>query len=91
MHYLLCGAAFFDLSPHCLPTLGYRLVIICSNEQEEKSHFISKLYHFRRPYMPGIDKNDYRKYLYLHFTNRTQDFDFQADSCMAASSVDFEQ
>ncbi len=69
-------------------------MIICSNEEEEKSHFISKLYHFRRPYVPRFDLEEYRKYLALHFTNSAQEIDepnFQADSCMAASSVDYEQ
>ncbi len=69
-------------------------MIICSNEEEVKSHFISKLCHFRRPYVPRIDLEEYRKYLANHFLNRAQEIDqpdFQADSCMAASSVDYEQ
>ena len=69
-------------------------MIICSNEEEEKSHFISKLYQFRRQYVPSFDEQNYKDYLAEHFTNKNHDMDdliFQADSCMAASSVDHEQ
>ncbi len=64
--------------------------MICNNEEGEKSHFISKLHHFQRPYIPRIDLQDYKEYLGIHFTSDAQAQD-QADSCMAASSVDFEQ
>lgn len=41
--------------------LDYRLVIICSNEEEEMSHFISKLHPFRRHFIS--DPQEYEKYL----------------------------
>ena len=60
-------------------------MIICSNEEEEKSHFISKLHHFRRPFIPRIDLQEYRNFLAIHFTGQTQ------STGTSASCVDFEQ
>ena len=51
------------------PSIDYRLVIICSNQDEEKCHIISKLHPYRRPYgVPG-DINMYRRYLQKHFVS----------------------
>ena len=52
--------------------LDYRLVIICSNEGEEKSHFISKLKLHRQPFVPKETVKDYKKYLADHFTGHAQ-------------------
>ena len=75
-------------------SLGYRLVIICSNEEEEKSHFISKLHLSRRPFIPRKDFEEYKKYLSIHYTNQAVDADDYTSQYFtgnAASSVDPEQ
>lgn len=73
-----------------LVSVDYRLVIVCSNEEEEKSHFISKLHLFRRPFIPKNDLQEYQKYLAIHFTNQADDMAVQYSGC-SASSVDIEQ
>ena len=50
----------------------YRLVIICSSSNEEKSQIISKLYLYRRPYGVSTDPADYRRYLETHFIDEEQ-------------------
>lgn len=50
----------------------YRLVIICSNEEEEKSYFISKLHLFKRPYVTQKDVVEIKYYLLNHFTKQVQ-------------------
>ena len=67
--------------------LDYRLVIICSNEEEEKSHFISKLHLYRRPFIPKSDIQEYKKYLAIHFTHQTR----EQGNFFPASVMDFEQ
>ena len=47
-------------------------MIICSNEEEEKSHFISKLHLFRRHFVTRTDLQEYRRYLTEHFTSQIQ-------------------
>ncbi len=47
-------------------------MIICSNEGEEKSHFISKLKLHRQPFVPKENLADYKKYLTDHFTGHVQ-------------------
>ena len=61
-------------------------MIICSNEEEEKSHFIAKLYLFRRPVIPRHEIQEYTDYLAFHFRSLTQD-----SVNTPASSVDIEQ
>ena len=71
--------------------VDYRLVIICSNEDEEKSHFISKLHLFKRTHIPPSDIQLYRKYLITHFTNQTLNEEASAtqyDASLSASIVD---
>ena len=67
-------------------------MIVCSNEEEEKSYLISKLHVFRRPFVPANDLQDYKKYLAIHFTHRAQEHENEFSSQdIAASSVDPEQ
>ncbi len=47
-------------------------MIICSNEGEERSQFISKLKLHRQPFMPKETLKDYKKYLTDHFSGRLQ-------------------
>ena len=52
--------------------IGYRLVIICSSLDEEKTPIISKLHLHRRPYVVSSDINKYRTYLRTHFIDEQQ-------------------
>ena len=45
----------------------YRIVIICSNEEEGKSHVISKLQFYRRPYSALPPDARFAEYLLGHF------------------------
>ena len=61
-HYIL-----YNLIIVLLSLLGYRIVVICSNKDEDKSNVISKLQIYRRPYQ-GFDFNStFLKYLNYHF------------------------
>lgn len=51
---------------------GYHIVIICSNEEEEKSYFISKLHVYKRPYVFQTSSEDFQDYLIYHFTKQVQ-------------------
>ena len=53
-------------------SIGYRLVIICSSQDEEKTPIISKLHLHRRPYVVSSDINKYRTYLRKHFIDEQQ-------------------
>ena len=48
--------------------LGYRLVIVCTNEGEERSHFISKLHAHQQQYTPIHTIADFCMYLKSKFT-----------------------
>ena len=48
--------------------LGYRLVIVCTNEGEERSHFISKLHAHQQQYTPIHTIADFCTYLKSKFT-----------------------
>lgn len=47
----------------------YRLVIICSNENEDQSLMIAKLAQYKRPYWPPEEVSIYQKYFLTHFDN----------------------
>ena len=71
----------------------YRLVIICSNEEEELSYFISKLHIYKRAFVVPSIVQDYKDYLASKFIRSTQevmDPSTQADGCIPASDVDSE-
>ena len=46
---------------------GYRLVVICSKEDEQKSRIISRLHLHKRPVEPMLSESQGRKYLKGHF------------------------
>ena len=73
-----------------LSSLDYRLVIICSNKDEEKSHMISKLHMYRRHYIVPPDASKYQQYLRHHFITK-KDHDHQAKVAVMASQVDQER
>lgn len=64
-------------------------MIICSNEEEEKSYLISKLHVHKRPYVQTGLK-DFKDYLTIHFTKQRLKPSFH-DASSLASAVDFEK
>ena len=50
----------------------YKLVIICSNEDEDKSHIISKLQFYRRPFTTLHSVQTFSQYLITHFISWPQ-------------------
>ena len=50
-------------------------MIICSNQEEEKCHIISKLYPYRRSYGVSFDIDNCRKYLRNHFISEKNTLD----------------
>ena len=50
----------------CIPP-DYKIVIICSNEEEKKSHVISKLQFYRRPYSAMQSNFEFEEYFMRHF------------------------
>ena len=67
----------------------YRLVMICSNEENEKSHIISKLQLFHRQYTASTHTPKFQHYLRSHFKMETEMQ--QYGDVMAASVVDCEK
>ncbi len=63
-------------------------MIICSNEGEGKSHFISKLKVHKQPFVPKENLKDYKKYLSDHFTGRVQQL---SEVSISASAIDHEK
>ena len=53
----------------CDSYLGYRLVIICSKDGENKSYIISKLILHKKSFIIKHSVEQYQKYLKYHFTN----------------------
>ena len=51
--------------------IEYRIVIICSNEDEEKSFLISKLHLYKRQFVPQTDIQEFKNYLTIHFTKQS--------------------
>ena len=49
----------------------YHLVIICSNEDEDKSHIISRLNSHRKHFTALHDDGKFQEYLKTHFTGAT--------------------
>ncbi len=68
----------------------YRLAIICSSEDEEKSHIISKLHNDRRPYMTPPESGKYQDYLKRHYRRGLSD-DTQYGFGVNAACVDHEK
>lgn len=71
-----------------VPSTGYRVAIVCSSENETRSHIISKLHLYRRDYNPLYKKEQYKTYLSNHLkTSRL----FQHEEQVLASEVDKDQ
>jgi hypothetical protein len=67
---------------------GYRLVIISSNEEEEMSHFISKLHLYRRPFFSRNGLSEFRSYLASKLTKHVEEMEYSAVPSIPASVVD---
>ena len=68
--------------------------MICSNEEIEKSHIISKLQLYSRQYTASTDIQKFQHYLRSHFTmeaEMTAETEQQYGAEMAASVVDCEE
>ena len=77
---------------YILPAAKYRLVIICSNEDEDKSHIISQLSTNRKLYTVPHDIAKFQKYLKTHFTSTTPTHQsHNVTQEMSASIVDCEE
>ena len=73
-----------DLS---LFSLDYRIVIICSSEEEGKAHVISKLQLFRRPFSALQPNTSFADYLLRHFRRWPEAFYQRALSRAVVASV----
>ena len=49
--------------------IGYRVAIICSFEDEERAHIVSKLHQYRIEYPPLPSTSEIALYLKRHFIN----------------------
>ena len=89
LHNNMQAFSFFSSSV-TLPFLpDYRIVIICSNEEEGKSHIISKLQFYRRPYSTLPSDASFAEYLLGHFRRWPEStFKKGLSRAMAASVVD---
>ena len=65
----------------------YRLVVICSSYEEDKSPIISKLHQYRRPYGVSTDISKYRVYLKSHFVDGGQPLYQQLQSAGRVSHI----
>ena len=67
----------------------YRLVVICSKEDKEKSHIIYRLHNFERPEVPRLNERRCKEYLKAHFTLKHANIKapFQAVSTGCAATV----
>ena len=63
---------FIENFCHHLST-EYRIVIICSLEDEESAHVVSKLHQYRREYPPLPRTTEIASYLKKHFINKVDD------------------
>ena len=66
-------------------------MIVSSNEEEEMSHFISKLHLYRRPFILRNDLNEYKHYLASKLTRQVQECEDQQVAVTSASVVDHEK
>ena len=54
-------------------SIEYRVVIICSLEDEDRAHVVSKLHQYRREYPPLPAATEIAAYLNKHFLNTIHD------------------
>ena len=80
----------FLFSPYS-STTDYRLVIICSDEDEDKSHIISRLSTHRQHFSALHIVAKYREYLKTHFTFLPARQSVRAKQQVAATLVDCEK
>ena len=81
-------------TPWCymfLVATGYRLAIICCDDGG-KSHFVSKLHLYRKPYAEVQDTSHYQNYLKRHFVYNSQSapITFSQNIKVLASDTDFD-
>ena len=69
----------------------YRLVIICSNEDEDKSYMVSKLQLYRRPLTTVYSDQECALYLKNHFTTLSRAQSEAPGQRIWASEVDLDK
>lgn len=88
IHFFYCTSTMPVQSPFVFSshTPDYKIVIICSSEEEEKSHLISKLHFYRRPYPAMLPDTKFAEYLMGHF--KRWPMSMGLGRTLAASTVD---
>ncbi|XP_064404373.1 E3 ubiquitin-protein ligase RNF213-like isoform X3 [Halichondria panicea] len=66
----VCDAALRSLQELSQGRTDYRLVVICSENSEEKSHIITRLGNNQRPVIPKLIVDDCKDYLKAHFVHQ---------------------
>jgi len=67
--------------------LDYRVAIICSLEDEERAHVISKLHQYRREYPPLPSTAQIASYLKQHLINKDPSCAAKVDPEMLVTNV----
>lgn len=70
--------------------VDYKIVIICSNEEEEKSNIIAKLQTYRRPYQGIKADGEFMEYLKSYFIPQTNLVD-ENGVIVKAAAVDIDK
>uniref|UniRef100_A0A1X7TWB5 RZ-type domain-containing protein n=1 Tax=Amphimedon queenslandica TaxID=400682 RepID=A0A1X7TWB5_AMPQE len=85
LSYQVCDTALRSLTQYSQGRTGYKLVIVCSNEDQEKSHIIAKLQMYNRTCSKVLSKDKFSQYLMNHFTKWPKSC---SDDILLASAVD---
>jgi hypothetical protein len=88
LSYQVCYKALRILTELAHGRADYRLVVICSNKDEQTSSVISKLQLFRRQYTAFANTQKFQDYLKFHFTREMPSSHLQCDA--VEESVDCE-
>ncbi|XP_019853235.1 PREDICTED: E3 ubiquitin-protein ligase RNF213-like [Amphimedon queenslandica] len=71
LSYQVCDSAIKSLHDFSQGNTEYKLVIVCSNEDQDKSHIVAKLQLHKRPFSLISKDADFHLYLSNHFTNKS--------------------
>ena len=68
--------------------IDYKIVIVCSNEDEDKSHIVSKLQLFCRPFNIAYSETEFSSYIGNHFKSWPKQYQSNVGKKVVASQVD---
>ena len=68
--------------------IDYKIVIVCSTEDEDKSHIVSKLQLFRRSFIIAYSETEFSKYISDHFISWPKQYRSNVKGRVVASQVD---